>query len=455
MKIRTQNLLAIVPIFLGMALISGVLTYITQRQEIMWGMREEISAMATATAEFLDREIIRELQENPGNEELRERLETTLRRVERWNKKQRFFLLTPDYQEVFFSFGREDENKNIPQQAHKFSKLKGEETDVVLTGVERDNQNRATMTAYIPIYDQDRRLLSVLGIEIDAQSFFDRTGEIRNRMYIVMSFIGLLGVIIASFISLIIAREINQLTQVSLTIASGQYNQRVNIGTIQEVSDLSNTFNTMSSILEEALSKTKRALIEGEQFRTSADLANYFSQNFFAPIEDNFNKVSVSARLISKRPSGDFFGVFNVNNGTYAVLGRLSENGDLGTVTSSSAAYTFIRQELNQHDPQQAFENMKRLFNLETFQCLFWDRTGGRIQTYKFHDSDLVTGVNLLKGNRVVVFHTLSKANSEKVDLFVRNYGQISPQELMKDILNVLVDDGIGSLILLGKHKGK
>jgi hypothetical protein len=54
-----------------------------------------------------------------------------------------------------------------------------------------------------------------------------------------------------------------------------------------------------------------------------------------------------------------------------------------------------------------------------------------------------------------VLFHTLSEANSERADLFVRNYGQISPQELMKDILNVIVDDGVGSLILLGKHKGE
>ena len=448
MKIHTQNLITIVPIFLGMALINGILAYITQRQEIMWGIREEICAMATATAEFLDHDIIRKLQEKPNDEQLRKRLETPLKRVQSWDKKQRFFLLTPDYRESFFSFGRKDEKKNIPQLAYKFSKIKDEETDVVLAGIEKNDQNGATMTAYIPIYDKDRRLLSVLGVETDVQSFFDRIKEIRNTLYIVMSSIGLLGVIIASFISGIITRKINQLTQASLTMASGQYNQRVNIGTIREVSDLSNTFNTMSSILEEALSKTKRTLIENEQFRISADLANYFNQNFFTPIEENFNKVSVSVKSISKKPSGDFFGVFNVYNGTYAVLGRLSKNGELDTVTSSAAAYTFIQQELNQHEPKQAFENTKRLFDLEAFQCLFWDEAGRKIQTYKFHDIGLVEDVSLLKEN-VMVFHTLSEANSEKVNLFVKNYGQISTQELMKDILNVLVDDSIGSLILL------
>ena len=451
MKIRTQNLSAIVPIFLVMGLISGTLTYITQRQEIMWGMREEISAMAITMAEFLDHEVIRGLQEEPENEELTRSLEATLKRVERWNKKQRFFLLTSDYQEVLFSFGGKNENSNISQQAQKFSKLKDGNADIILTGVERDNQNRAIMTAYVPIYDQARTLLSVLVVEIDAQYFLDRKKEIRNRIYIVTSLTVLLGIIIASLISHIIAREINQLTQASLTVASGKYNRRVDIGKIQEVSDLTNTFNTMSSILEEALSKTKRALIEGEQFRTSVDLANYFSQNFFAPIEDDFNKVSVSARLISNNPGGDFFGVFNVDNGTYVVLGRLSGNGELDTVTSASAAYAFVQQELEQRDPQQAFENAKRLFDLETFQCIFWDGAGEEIHTYRSFDSSLLESANPLKENRVAVFHTLSEANSEKVDLFVRNYGQISPQELMKDILNVLVDDGIGSLILLGK----
>jgi HAMP domain-containing protein len=309
------------------------------------------------------------------------------------------------------------------------------------------------MTAYAPIYDRESRLLSVLGVETDAQFFFDRIKEIRNRILIVTALIGSLGAIIALSISRVIIRKIGQLTQASLVVASGQYDQRVNIGTIQEVTDLSNTFNTMSSILKEVLSKTKRALIENEQFRTSTDLASYFNQSFFAPIEDNFNGVSVSARLIGKKAGGDLFGVFNVDNGTCAVLGRVSKADELDTVSSSSAAYTFIRQELDQYDPRQVFENANELFDLEAFQCLFWDGTGGKIQIYTSHDSGLIEGGDFLKQDRVMVFHTLSKANSKKVDLFIRNYSQIAPQELMKDILNVLVDDGIGSLILLGQYE--
>ena len=456
MKIRTQNLLTIVPIFLGMALISGVLTYTTQRQEIMWSLREEISAVATATAEFLDRDIVRELQKGPENKDLKKNITTPLKRVQYWSKKQHFFLLTPDCQEIFFIFGFEDEG--TISRPSEFSKLKNElakknkETDVIITDVEKNEQDKATMTAYVPIYDGGK-LLSVLGVETDAQFFFDRTKEIRNKIFIVTIFIGLLGVIIAFFISRIITQKISQLTQASLVVASGQYNQRVNVGTIQEVSDLSNTFNTMSSILEEVLLKTKRVLIESEQFRTSTDLASYFNEKFFVLIEDVFNKVSVSARSISKEPGGDFLGIFNVTNGTYAVLGRVSKTDDLDTITSSSAAYTFIRQELDRHEPRQAFENTKKLFELETFQCLFWDKTGKKIQTYEYHDSGLIESANFLKQNEVMVFHTLSEANFEKVDLFIRNYGQISPQELMKDILNILVDDGIGSLILLGKHE--
>lgn len=136
----------------------------------------------------------------------------------------------------------------------------------------------------------------------------------------------------------------------------------------------------------------------------------------------------------------------------HALRGDRKIPDELDTATSSSAAYSFIRQELDLYEPQQTFENAKKIFNLETFQCLFWNRTGKRIQTYKYHDSGLIEDANILKPNKVIAFHTLSKTNSEKVKLFIRNYGQSSPHELMIEILNAL-DDGIGSLVLLGERK--
>src|SRR5437660_946634 len=54
MRIRTQNALAILPLFLFLALISSALLVQAERRELRWGVREEAASLAVATAEFID-----------------------------------------------------------------------------------------------------------------------------------------------------------------------------------------------------------------------------------------------------------------------------------------------------------------------------------------------------------------------------------------------------------------
>ena len=48
MRIRTQNLIVIIPLFLGMAVATGAMTYSTARQEMLWGLEEEATSLSIA-----------------------------------------------------------------------------------------------------------------------------------------------------------------------------------------------------------------------------------------------------------------------------------------------------------------------------------------------------------------------------------------------------------------------
>ena len=61
MKLRTQNIVALLPVFLGMTCIIGLSRYTAEMQEIRWGLSEEIAAYATSIAEFLSGDAYRDM----------------------------------------------------------------------------------------------------------------------------------------------------------------------------------------------------------------------------------------------------------------------------------------------------------------------------------------------------------------------------------------------------------
>ena len=454
MRISTQNLLAIVPIFLGMALINGILAFTTQYQEIKWGINEEVSAITTAAAEFLDRDLITALKKNPNNREVIEKLSIPFAKIKNFQQQQCFFLLYPEDKKIFFSYSTDDKTYENPKPTVNIEQFVNKHTDLIIEGFRKIDENKSVLIAYAPIYDEYGKLISVLMVEHDAKYFLDRTQKIKNKIFIITGLITLIGLVAALLISYIITYKISQLNKAALIVEAGHYDYQVNITMIQEMVDLSNTFNTMSSILGEVLARTKRTLIEGEQFRTDRDLANHFKQKFSQPIEGTFNNVSVAARVFTKNATGDFCGVLEVDKkGTYVVIGRITVKGDgeIDSVITASAAYNFIRQRLIYQEPRAVFEDAKDLFELKKFKCMFWDKSAAIIKVYDYRNFILSEESFSLEDNRLLFFDTLSADNSKKVMFIVKNYIHHLPEDLMRDILNMIDDDGTGSLVLLSR----
>jgi hypothetical protein len=83
MRIRTQNLLFIVPIFAGLAIPISLFSYRGQVAEIHWGMAEGLQALTLVTAEFLDAQACADLAagHEPAAGAALARLRTPLQRV--------------------------------------------------------------------------------------------------------------------------------------------------------------------------------------------------------------------------------------------------------------------------------------------------------------------------------------------------------------------------------------
>ena len=497
MKIRTQNLLAIVPIFLGIAIISSFLNYTEQLAEIKWGVHEEIKALATTTAGFIDEDVCRKLL-NGELDPKRSDISLILQRIVKldsqkkimtqkqhdnwvnriwisiwkqlqslsgnqqqeystWAKLQHFFIVAPDGgRQIIYKPDKEywkiSVSKPIEEIKNIIERIEQVDDKVYLSAPEPGS---AIMKAYAPIVGRSGTLAGILGVEISTENIRTQKGMVLLKISIISLITILFGALITLFISGIITRKIRELSEAAGVVAEGHYDRRVNIETIQEVIDLGNTFNTMSSVLEEVLSRTKRELIERRQFRTQADLAKTYNETFFEPQERTFGDIEIAARLISKRPTGDFFGVFQVDSGSiYAVLGRVRAEEELDSVTFASAAFSLIRQELSKIEPEQVFKNVCELFDVETWECIYWDEAGSKIQWlgHNPNGGPPLQRTMPLQKQKTLVFHTSRETTGETIDSYVRLFGYLLPVELMEDLMGILDEESEGSLITIGKR---
>jgi hypothetical protein len=136
-------------------------------------------------------------------------------------------------------------------------------------------------------------------------------------------------------------------------------------------------------------------------------------------------------------------------------LGRVRAKEGLDSVTLASAAFSLIRQELNKTEPEQVFKDVCELFDVETWECIYWDEEGNEIQWLGYNPDG---GPPLqrkmpLQEQRTLAFHTLGKQAGEKIDSYVRLFGHLRPAELMEELMLVLDEESEGSLIIIGGKK--
>src|SRR5690242_6009637 len=104
MKIRSQNLLTSVPLFLFLAVTSSAMMYNAERREIKWGLQEEASSLAVAAAELIDGDRFRtEISRGTKSPYYNELLHV-FDRLMKYDEAKRIFALTPDGRRVVFDF---------------------------------------------------------------------------------------------------------------------------------------------------------------------------------------------------------------------------------------------------------------------------------------------------------------------------------------------------------------
>jgi HAMP domain-containing protein len=455
MKIRTQNMMAMVPLFAGLAVLIGALMYYVQYRELVWGLEEESTSLAVAMAEYIEPDRLEDLLD--GNTDARTRFAEEAGKVLGWGRARTLAVL-----------GADGEVAQVVQ-SDKQEGMEAEPVWAVSAGIESRLKEGVytatpmltgpygehTMQGFAPLFSENGEWVATLAVEISADHVAAHlAGVLREGQWVVVLSVGL-GLALAIGLSGIITKRIHALNHAAEKLEQGHALTQPPAGRVQEINDLGNTFNTMGSVLNEVVAKTRRSVVEAEQFRTDEDLAHAFAETFMPDIAVQTDVWRGEAGLLSAQPGAHGFGVWPCADGAthLAVVFELDQDGGLAAAVNASAAASLLRDRLAREDnPVRVLENWCVAHRVTRLSAVLPDTENPRDEqrfTWDASARKLRKESQPQSAAAYVLLHTLTPESAQRVEAYLSAFSRSSIAGLLNELRAVLDQNKPGALIVL------
>jgi HAMP domain-containing protein len=354
MRIFTQNMTSILPVFVALGVISGTLMYLQLLREDRWGLEQAAKSYSIATVEYTDPAAYVYSSGDKSNRVARRELNLFIRRLVEYAKVRAVFAWQADGKTLVDSTSSSEAPFPFLKPKSGVAKSAGYDEDfTVPPPTEAIRQELIKKSYYIgpieplgassgrilayavvrptPIHTRSplptaatppdthagagneasatateiaqlRRPVGIVGVNVDASDYVIQVRVLLERVVAIAATIIAIGFVLAAALSRLIVRDVRSLTAGAAAIARGELAQSVTVAHIQELSDLGGTFNIMVEILQNVVAKTRRSLVEGELFRAEAELASAFAGRYRPPLVLNLpGNVHLVASLCGDR----------------------------------------------------------------------------------------------------------------------------------------------------------
>lgn len=443
MRIKTQIMSALIPLFAGFALVMGGLLYYLQMREINWGLREEASSVAVTCARFASGGRI------GADGVVDPAVAAGMRKIVAGGKVRSIVMFSADGRRnlLIYPTGVKSYERLLPPAGYVDVAL----DEACRIGNVMTEHGVDTLPAWAPVRGADGKLAGVVAVETDAEVLSDTRDELLRFLFVPLAGSILLGLVLALVISGLLTRRLAVLTRAVARVEGGKYDEQPDDGMVEELNDLVNTFETMRSVLKEVVSRRWRAVIEGEQFRTEDDLMCVFKARFQAPLSVSICGMDVSARLMGCRPVGAFFGAWEADGAGFAMIGKVKAEGVMEQTRISSAAETFIRHGIGKGNVQATIETAADMFDMAVCRLVRWTQGAGRMESWT-----LDTGAKRwvreeleMKPSLTMAFSTLDKHDDERIRAYLNRYSQLALSDLARELGSIVDARDGGAMLLL------
>jgi len=358
MKIRSQIMLATIPIFLIMGLIAGGANYKAQLQELNWSMEERLRALAVCLTLMVRDE---HLQPPEGDATF-----DPLPHIATINDLLALTIWDSSGKALYSWTTPKTRSEPIPQPT-------GSLTESAFTLLRR-NESRGSLnfiaTQGFTLPSGQRALL---GISLDGTPILTRSrGFLRHIATISLAAV-LFGLLSSWFLGWLITRPVEQLGTAANLVAMGNFSQHIEESPVREINDLTNTFNTMSNVLDGVLHRSKRNLIESEMFRTPMDMAFHLLEGLPDKVLCQSSLWQIAGARLG-RDCREFMLCREHTSSPLLLLGTLAEADPLQAALTLQALPNLL--DLFAGDPPQAC--LGKFFNLvrpASARAWFWEGT--------------------------------------------------------------------------------
>ncbi|MBP1971297.1 two-component system sensor histidine kinase VicK [Virgibacillus natechei] len=213
------------------------------------------------------------------------------------------------------------------------------------TVVDGETGNRVYVQA-VPLFDDEDNVAGVIYLEASLEGVYDQLQNI-NEIFLRGS---ILAIVVSAFIGILVARTItkpiSEMRSQAQTMAKGDFTQKVNVYSKDEIGQLADTFNDLNSRLKHSYST-----IEEERRKLSSVLSN-MSDGVIST--DGTGAVTLmnetAGRLIGRNPE-DIIGAYLLDviplEDKIVDISQLQDNGSMIIDFSDEEQYFLIRAEFS------------------------------------------------------------------------------------------------------------
>ena len=431
MKIKYNNFLIIVPIFLLIASVMSYLNYINEVKEIKWGIESKAKSISIPSRVFIEH-MLKEKELSDVLVDIKPKFENILK----YNQAQRFYISQNQKVLLDTSSQKDSELLNIDYNLDKS----------ILSEMFTKNSLHL-VTIHTPIKGVKEN--TILSIEVDSTDFFKRIDDAFTEIIFTILVALVLGVITSYILSRIVTTKIYALNTHAKAIAAGSYSHNSYMGSIHEFTDLGDTLNIVKSIMKEIVYKTKNIIVEEEKFRSDEDLVNTYDRALFDTKKASINGVEVSINTIGHQKTGYFFDSLSANGKLYAYIAIVEhETSSIETLLKANAAQRYISSKIQKGNLD--ISKLVKIFNLNYLKFISID------ENYILNSYEIVNGVekkssiDLEDGSVRLI--CIENSSIEKIlAVYIENYQELNIEDISKDAPN-LFSDGVSEIFILAQR---
>lgn len=372
MTIRLRYHLALLPLFLGIAVVNVVWYWLVEARELAWGVAEQAQSRAIAVAALLP--------VHDGDPAARALA------VDRFSRQAGGLSVSwfepRDGGWVAKVLAQDSDLRVVPgPDARVPAQLAVR--PAVAGGITFPEFEFDEVTAYAGVRDATGELRAIVGI-IEKDAIV--RGEVNwlvTTSFVFAAAVMLSGLVVTELLVRRARREIDAITANADALNRGEYHLASPEHAVRELDDLASTLRSIGRILADGMQRTRRRLLQAQQLPGEEEIAATYRQRFDVPAGTDAG-VEHALCHIGRSCPDDFWGVRCEISGWHAAVGRLRAGAGelplLERIVRANAARDYVLGQLVARPVGEAWTELDAVFPAECGESSVAALAGGPAQ---------------------------------------------------------------------------